>query len=209
MTATAASVTLRPAGGVRAKSLHLLVAAVILLAVLGAVLAAWTVIGTRPVAAAGIGDPVDTGFGTFTVTRVSKTFVPDTQGPPSAAQHAGTNGSDQLQVWVRLANTAGGKGVALSPGQFSLASETGGQKPLRAAGSTLEKGLLEPGGSIDGQVWFDPPPGSAGRRWLLFTAPDGNTVRVSLGTVALFRSPSHDEKPSGGGDKPSGHTHGG
>jgi len=187
----AASTTLRPTGRVRAKSPYLLVAGAILLALLGAALATWTVIGARPVAAAGVGDPVDTGFGTFMVTRVSTTFVPDTQGPPSAAQHAGTNGSDQLQVWVSLANTAGGKGVALSTGQFSLVSETGGQKPLRAAGSSLENGSLEPGGSIDGQVWFDPKPGSTGRRWLVFTPAGGDPVRVLLGNVGVSRSPSH------------------
>lgn len=204
----AASTTLRPTGGVRAKSPHLLVAAAILLALLGAALATWTVIGARPVAAAGVGDPVDTSFGTFMVTRVSKTFVPDTQGPPSAAQHAGTNGSDQLQVWVSLANTAGDTGVALSPSQFSLVSETGGQNPLRAAGSSLDNGSLEPGGSIDGQVWFDPKPGSTGGRWLVFTPARGDPVRVSLSQIDLSTTPSHGSGTSSGGTKPTdGHDH--
>jgi hypothetical protein len=155
----------------------------VLLAVLGAVLAASTLIGARGRAVAGIGDPVTTAFGAFTVTRVSKTFVPDTQGPPSAAQHAGTRGTDQLQVWVTFENTAGGEGVTFAPGQFSLVSERGGQKPLRATGSSLDKSLLEAGGSIDGQVWFDPQPGSAGRHWLVFTPAGGDTFRVSLGNL--------------------------
>jgi hypothetical protein len=173
------------------------------------VLATWTLIGARDTTA-GIGDPVGTGFGTFTVTRVSKTFVPDTQGPPSAAQHAGTNGSDQLQVWVSLENSAaGGKGISLASSQFSLDSEMGGQRPPRAAGSSLDKGLLEPGGSIDGQVWFDPKPGSAGRRWLVFTPPDGNTVRVLLGNVGVSTPPSHGSGSPSGSPKPSdGDTHG-
>ena len=184
--------TTRLTRGVRAKSPHLLVAVAIVLAVLGAVLATWTVIGARPVAAAGIGDPVDTGFGTLTVARVSKTFVPDTQGPPSAAQHAGSKGSDQLQVWISLQNTApGGKGVALSLRQFALISEKGGQKSLQATGSSLDKGVLEPGGSIDGQIWFDPKLGSVGRRWLVYTPPGGDPVRVSLGDPGLSKTPPH------------------
>lgn len=205
-----ASTNLRATRRVRSMSSRLLVVTAIVLAVLGGFLATWTVIGARDPASAGVGDPVDTGFGTFTVTRVSKTFVPDTQGPPSAAQHIGTNGSDQLQVWVSLANTAAdSKGIALAPGQFSLVSETDGGKPLRATGSSLERGSLEPGGSIDGQVWFDPKPGSAGRRWLVFTPPDGNTVRVLLGNVGVSRTPSHGSGSPSGSLKPSdGHTHG-
>jgi hypothetical protein len=191
--ATMVDATTRPTRGMHPRRPHLLVAAAIVLAVLGAVLATRTVIGARNTPA-GIGDPVDTGFGTFTVTRLSKTFVPDTQGPPSAAQHAGSKGSDQVQVWVRLQNTAAGsKGAALSLGQFALVSEKGGQKPLPATGSSLDKSVLGPGGSIDGQVWFDPGPGSSGRRWLVFTPPGGDPVRVSLGSPVLSRTPSHGE----------------
>jgi len=187
---TAVSSTLRPAAGGPARSSRILLTAVILLSVLGLLLATWTVTGARDTTAR-IGDPVGTGFGTFTVTRVSKTFVPDTQGPPSAAQHAGTNGSDQLQVWVSLQNTAdAGNGISLASSQFSLVSEAGGQK-LRAAGSSLDKDLLAPGSSIDGQVWFDPKPGGPGRRWLVFTPSDGNTVRVALGSVGVSKAPAH------------------
>jgi len=204
--ATMVTATTRPTRGVRAKSPHLLVAAAVLLAVLGAVLATATVISARGRASAEIGDRVGTSFGAFTVTRISTTFVPDTQGPPSAAQHAGTNGSSQFQVWVSLETTAGGEGVVFETGQFSLVSETGSRQPLRASGSSLDKGVLVPGSSIDGQVWFDPQPGSGGQRWLVFTPPDGNAVRVTLGELAQFTTPSPGSSSPAGSPTPS-HGH--
>jgi hypothetical protein len=172
---------------------RIVLVAIVLLAALGTVVATWTVLGTRKGSEPGVGDPVDTEFGSFTVTRVSKTFVPDTQGPPSAAQHAGTNGSDQLQVWVNVRNTDDRTGVTFAPGQFSLVSETGRPKQQEAAGSTLGEAFLQQGGSIDGQVWFDPPKASGGQRWLVFAPPGGDTVRVSLGDVDLGKAPKDDE----------------
>ena len=150
-----------------------------------------------------LGDRVGTSCGAFTVTRISTTFVPDTQGPPSAAQHAGTNGSSQFQVWVSLETTAGGEGVVFETGQFSLVSETGSRQPLRASGSSLDKGVLVPGSSIDGQVWFDPQPGSGGQRWLVFTPPDGNAVRVSLGELGQLTTPSPGSSSPAGSPMPS------
>ena len=193
--------TERPAARRAPDRSRIVTALVVSLAVLGIVIATWTVVGTRKKAEPGVGDPVDTEFGSLTVTRVSKTFVPDTQGPPTAAQMAGTNGSDQLQVWVSLNNTDDRTGVSFRPEQFSLVSEKGRPSTQKAAGSTLGEAFLQRGGSIDGQVWFDPPKASGGQRWLLFTPPEGDTVRVSLGDVDLGTAPS--DAPSGdhsGGD---------
>ena len=182
---------------------RIVTALVVSLAVLGTVIATWTVLGARKNVEPGVGDPVDTDFGSLTVTRVSKTFVPDTQGPPTPQQHVGANGSDQLQVWVSLENTDDRTGVSFRPGQFSLESEKGRPRSQEAAGSTLGKAVLQRGGSIDGQIWFDPPKASGGQRWLVFTPPGGETVRVSLGDVDLGTSPS--DAPSG---EHSGDGHG-
>jgi hypothetical protein len=174
---------------------RILVAVIALLALAGALVAGRTVLDARSRDRAGVGDRIGTGFGSLTVTRVSKTFVPDTQGPPTAAQHVGANGADQLQVWVRLTNTHDRSGVAFAPGQFSLVSEKGRPERQRAAGSTLGRTVLHDGGSIDAQVWFDPPKAGGGQRWLVFTPPGGPAVRVALGDVDLGTAPS--DAPSG------------
>jgi len=160
------------------------------LAVTGAVVATWTVLDARRNNQPGVGDPVGTDFGSLTVTRVSKTFVPDTQGPPTPAQHVGANGKDQLQVWVSLANTHDRTGVSVSGRQFSLESAKGRPRTQQAAGSTLGRSLVQKGGSIDAQVWFDPPKAGGGQRWLIFRSPGGETIRVSLGDVDLGTAPS-------------------
>jgi hypothetical protein len=127
---------------------------------------------------AAVGDPVRTGFGSFTVTGVSITFVPNTQGPPTSAQHAGTTGSEQLQVRVRLTNDRWKRG--LTPlGEFRLVGD-GGAAPRPPSGSTLTSAVLPQGATIDGQVWFDAVKGAptAGTEWLEYRAPDGRRVRV-------------------------------
>lgn len=169
---------------------RIVTALIVLLAVLGTVVATWSIIAARRDQVPGIGDRIGTDFGTFTVTRVSKTFVPDTQGPPTPAQHVGANGSDQVQVWVSLRNTDDANGVSLDPDQFTLVSETGRPRKQPAAGSSLADSSLQRGASIDGQVWFDPPKASGGQRWLEFTPPQGDVVRVSLGTVDTSTAPS-------------------
>ena len=174
---------------------RIVTALIVLLAVLGTVVATWSIIATRRDQVPGIGDRIGTDFGTFTVTRVSKTFVPDTQGPPTPAQHVGANGSDQVQVWVSLRNTDDANGVPLDPDQFALVSETGRPKKQPAAGSSLENSSLERGASIDGQVWFDPPKASGGQRWLEFTPPKGDVIRVALGTVDTSTAPSPHQHP--------------
>ena len=166
---------------------------IVALAVLGTVVAVWSVVSARRGHVAGIGDEVGTDFGSFTVTRVSKTFVPDTQGPPTPAQHVGANGSDQVQVWVSLRNDDDANGVPLDLDQFTLVSETGRPRKQPAAGSSLESSELQRGASIDGQVWFDPPKASGGQRWLEFSPPEGDVVRISLGTVDTSTAPSPDQ----------------
>jgi hypothetical protein len=87
--------------------------------------------------------------------------------------------------------------VVLDPGQFRLRSEHGVTRTQDATGSTLARDVLSPGGSIEGQLWFDGLAGSSGRRWLLYTAPGGETVRIPLGAVSLARTTS-DGSPSPG-----------
>jgi len=187
-----------PAGRAPSRS-RILVVLIVVLALAGAVLAGWMVRDSLKNNGPGVGDTVGTKFGSLTVTRVSKTFVPDTQGPPTHAQHVGANGKDQLQVWVSLANTRDRTGVAFAPGQFSLISADGRPKTQKADGSTLGRTVLQKGGSIDGQVWFNPPKAGGGQRWLVFAPPGGQTVRISLGDVDLGTAPS--------GGSSGGHQH--
>ena len=182
---------------------RIVTALIVLLAVLGTVVATWSIVAARRSHVPSIGERIGTEFGSFTVTRVSKTFVPDTQGPPTPAQHVGANGSDQVQVWVSLRNTDDANGVPLDPDQFTLVSETGQPSKQRAAGSSLEDSSLERGASIDGQVWFDPPKASGGQRWLEFAPPKGDVIRVSLGTVDTSTAPSPHQHPDG---KPENNT---
>jgi len=172
-------------------------AVVTVMAVIGAIIAAWTVVAHREKTLPTVGDPVDTTFGSFRVTAVSKTFVPDTQGPPTPAQHVGANGSDQLQVWVSLANTKADRSVRYSPDEFSLISEKAAGGAQKITGSTLRPGQLQPGGSIDGQVWFDAGKALKGRRWLLYRPSEGPAVRVSLGTVDLTKVNEDDNHGDG------------
>jgi hypothetical protein len=172
---------------------RIVTALIVLLAVLGTVVATWSVVAARRAHVPGIGDRIGTDFGSITVTRVSKTFVPDTQGPPTPAQHVGANGKDQVQVWVSLSNTDDANGVSFDPDQFTLESETGRPRKQAAAGSSLADSSLQRGASIDGQVWFDPPKASGGQRWLVFAPPGGDAVRVSLGTVDTGTAPSPDQ----------------
>jgi hypothetical protein len=172
---------------------RIVTALIVLLAVFGVVVATWSVVSARRSHVAGVGEAVGTEFGSITVTRVSKTFVPDTQGPPTPAQHVGANGSDQVQVWVSLRNTDEADGVSFDTKQFTLVSETGRPRKQPAAGSSLADSSLQRGASIDGQIWFDPPKASGGQRWLEFTPPSGDVVRVSLGTVDTSTAPSPHE----------------
>ena len=164
-------------------------AVVVALAVVGAVLAATLVVTarSRPVAA-GLGERVSTSAGTFVVTRAETTFVPSTQGPPTAQKMAGTVGTDQLQVWVELAATSG-RDLDYSEGDFRLVEADGTART--PDGSNLAEGRLQPGSSITGQVWFDEVDTLAGSR-LEYRSPDGRLVRVPLEQPDDAPAPSRD-----------------
>ena len=185
------------AKGPQATSLRILVGLAIALAVAGIAIAGLLLARgapaeTRP-AENVLGQAVQTSFGAFTVTNVRTTYVPDTQGPPSAAQHNGTVGSDQLQVWVRLVNERAEQGLAYSPAQLRLVTDAGSGKGQDPDGSSIKPALLPRGGSIDGQVWFDLAKGaqSTGNVWYLeFKDPGGHAVRVALGPPQVVSSPA-------------------
>ncbi len=176
------------AKGPPATSLRILVGLTIVLAVVGVAIAGVLLARGAPAdsgrAESVLGQPVQTSFGAFTVTNVTTTFVPDTQGPPTAAQHNGTNGTDQLQVWVRLVNERAEQGLAYAPAQLRLVTDARSGKGQDPDGSSIKETLLPRGGSIDGQVWFDLPQGaqSTGSVWYLeFQDPGGDALRVALG----------------------------
>jgi hypothetical protein len=182
---------MRPATGLR-----LLVGITVVLAVAGVAVAGLLLIrsaGGGESGSAGnvMGQPVRTAFGTFTVTNARTTFVPDTQGPPTAAQHDGTKGSNQLQVWFRLTNEGADKALTYAPTQLRLVTVAGSGRPRNPNGSTIEPARLPRGGSVDGQVWFDLPKEerATARHWLEYTSPGGDVVRVPLDRAQLAPAP--------------------
>lgn len=172
-------------GGPQATRLRILVGLAVGLAVLGAAFAVLLLARGAPAETGHpvrVGQPVETSFGAFTVTNVKTTFVPDTQGPPTAAQHNGTVGSNQLQVYIRLINNRAEHGLSFAPNQLRLFTQEGAGTGQLPDGSSIGSTLLPKGGSIDGQVWFDlPRSASTGTGWWLeFNGPLDNPVRVAL-----------------------------
>lgn len=189
MTALASAVYVEPdreAG--RSPAARILVAAVLALAVVGAVLTAVLVVtAPPPEVVTAVGQPVTLPAGSFAVTRAATTMVPMTQGPPTAAKMAGTVGTDRLQVWVTLTATDAA-GLAFAPEQFRLVPK--GAAPAEPSGSTLGDGVLPRDGAISGQVWFDDVDALDGAS-LEYTAADGRIVRVDLDGVATLPQPEH------------------
>ena len=133
----------------------------------------------RPTVAV-VGEQVTTSFGTLTVTRTNLAFVPQTQGVPTMAKMNGTEGTHQLQVWVRLTNTRRTE-AAYSWRQFAL-QDTAGHR-LRPQGASLGAATLPAGSSVDAQVWWDldgQPEGLARR--LVFLDADGRSDQIELKT---------------------------
>jgi len=188
-------------GGPQATRLRFLVGLAVGLAILGAAFAVLLLARGAPAETGHhvrVGQPVETSFGAFTVTNVKTTFVPDTQGPPTAAQHNGTVGSNQLQVYIRLVNDRAERGLSFAPRQLRLFTQGGTGRGQVPDGSSIGSTLLPRGGSIDGQVWFDlPQDASTGTGWWLeFKGPDDNPVRVTLDQqqVAPEQGHSHEHQ---------------
>ncbi len=166
-----------PTGSVR----RLGTALVYLLAATGAVLAVVTLVAGlgRPTAAS-VGEQVRTSFGSVTITRTNLAFVPQTQGVPTMAKMNGTEGTQQLQVWVRLTNTSHDQ-AAYSWRQFAL-QDTAGHR-LRPQGASLGAATLPAGSSVDAQVWFDLDGQSKSlSRRLVFLDADGRSHPIELNT---------------------------
>lgn len=183
---------------IRSWTPRLLVATVVLLTLTGLALVGWTLTSpSHQARATGLpGIPIETEYGSFTVTRVSGTFVPNTQGPPSQhSQQAGVNGSEQLQVWIRMVNTGVDGGLPYSPDSFRLVSKPADGKPERITGSSLTEGVLRSGTSIDGRMWFDLAAGASGPRWLTFESPGEAKIRVALGNVTTAAQQPASQPP--------------
>jgi hypothetical protein len=191
----------------------LLVVLVAAFAMAGVIVAGWqiregTAGASRPPAA--VGETVETDYGSVTITRTRTTVVPDSQGPPTAAQHAGTNGADQLQVWVRFVNTKAPNGVRYDPRRFRLLHAANPGHSESIAGSTLAPDRLRAGSSIEGQIWFELAGLPAGRYLLECAAPGVETVRFDLGRLephAVSEDHSLHDHGSGAGHGGSRHAH--
>lgn len=191
----------------------LLVVLMAALAMAGVVVAGWQIRESRAGASeppAAVGEPVETDYGSVTITRKRTTFVPDSQGPPTAAQHAGTNGADQLQVWVRFVNTKAPQGVRYDPRRFRLLHAANPAHSESMTGSTLAPDRLRAGSSIEGQIWFGLAGLPAGRYLLEYAAPGVETVRVDLGRLepnVVSEDHSMHDNGSGAGHGGSHHSH--
>lgn len=187
------------ANGRQPTGLRLLVGLAVVLAVAGVALTGLLLArsaGGRETGPAGnvMGQPVKTTFGSFTVTNAQTTFVPDTQGPPTAAQHDGTKGSNQLQVWVRWTNEQAQKGLAYGPTQLRLVTAAGSRTGRKPNGSTIKPARLPRGASVDGQVWFDLPKEDRSigtTRWLQYSYPGGHVVQVALNPSQVAPTAPH------------------
>lgn len=176
---------------------RLVVVVAVVLAVIGAVVAATLVLTGRD-SEPKVGAPVETGFGSFTVSRVSTAFVPSTQGPPTMAKMMGTTGTGRLQVWVTLVNTEVEEGVRFAPDQLRLITADG--KSHEPDGSTLEAGDLPLGSSIDGQVWFELGSSQPKRSGHLveFRTGDGTALQVPIQIDPVPEHGGHGPKGSDG-----------
>jgi hypothetical protein len=159
------------------------------LVAVGVLLTGWMLVrgGTEP---PGVGTGVETAFGSVTVTRALVTFVPDTQGPPSHAQHVGANGVQQLQVYVGLVNRSEDP-VRYAPWQFKALHSRTDRDGQPSDGSSLGRGVLPPGASVDGQVWYDLERGESIPRWVRYSPPEGRDIEVSLRPVGAGSRPVH------------------
>jgi hypothetical protein len=142
-----------------------------------------------------VGRAIGTAYGAFTVTRVSTTFVPDTQGPPTVAQHSGQNGSNQLQVWLRWENRKAPGGIRVDPGSVRFVPRGG--SAVRPAGSTLTAEVLAIGAQLDGQVWFDlsrQDPAAVGRGVIEVHDPAAGVILIPI-TPAPATPTEHGTHP--------------
>jgi hypothetical protein len=179
-----------------------LLTAVVVAALAGGLLAGRLLLGSPPPvdlvepgpAPLGVGQSVKTSFGVVAVEHAeklngltSKELGGMTHGVQSFV------GSDklQLQVTATITNQLDHP-VAYSPGQFRLVA---GKKKLKAAGSSITAGTLQPDAAIDARLSFVAPR-DGGRLLVQFTDPGrSQPILIDLGKVdRAAPTDSHDHR---------------
>jgi hypothetical protein len=167
-----------------------LVTAVAVAALAGGLLAGRLLTGSPPPAEVvepgpaplGVGQSVRTSFGVVAVEHAEK-LNGLTSKELGGMTHGVQNfvGSDklQLQVTATITNQLGHP-VAYSPDQFRLVA---GRKKLKAAGSSIGAGTLQPDAAIDARLSFVAPR-DGGRLLVQFTDPGrSQPILIDLGKV--------------------------
>lgn len=166
------------------------VTAVVVAALAGGLLAGRLLLGSPPpaevvspgAASLGVGQSVRTSFGVVAVEHAEK-LNGLTSKELGGMTHGVQNfvGSDKLQLQVSATITNQlDHPVAYSPDQFRLLA---GGKKLKAVGSSINAGTLQPDAAIDARLSFVAPR-DGGRLLVQFTDPDrSQPIRIDLGTV--------------------------
>jgi hypothetical protein len=177
--------TARPSGAI---VLHAAVAAVLALAVAGAVVAAGMLARGGDGHAASVGGPAQalTSFGAVAalhVERIGGLTSKDLAGMTHGVNYLVPAKSMQVQASLVLTNRLG-RPVAYAPGQFRLRVGEG-DKAIPAQSSTFPAGSLPAGASVEGRLGFVVPR-TTGQLWLEFREAGGtDTVLVDLGRGAV------------------------
>ena len=167
-----------------------LVTAVVVAAMAGGLLAGRLLLGSpAPVdvvepgpAPLGIGQSVKTRFGVVAVEhaeRLNGLTSKELGGMTHGVQNFVGSDKLQLQVSATITNQLDHP-VAYSPDQFRLLA---GGKKLKAVGSSIGAGTLQPDAAIDARLSFVAPR-DGGRLLVQFTDPGrSQPIRIDLGTV--------------------------
>src|SRR5690242_14639959 len=120
----------------------------------GGVASTAAVLRPQPHGRYAVGEAVPTSIGTVRVTgveRMSGLTAQDLSNANHGVANLVAEGQAQVQVTLRVTNRTGTT-LRYSPGQFGL--RVGTLKPVHAMSSTLPKGQLKAGTSLEGTVGF-------------------------------------------------------
>jgi hypothetical protein len=169
--------------------LVILVAAAVLLALVGSVLSALVLIqgvdeDTRRASAATVGQPVNTSFGSLTleyVEHIAGLSDEDMGGAMPGMSGMVHAGSEQVVAYFTYRNTTR-RPLDPTPDRFRLISDTS-DTPVFGAGEPQGTGVVQPGSVLQTSVRFVIPADEA-NLWLEFRDPtNGSTQRFALGTA--------------------------
>jgi hypothetical protein len=171
------------------RPLVVLVAATLLLAIIGSVLSAFVLVqgvdeDTRRASAASVGQPVNTSFGSLTLDYVE--HIPGLSDEDMGGAMPGMSGmvhagSEQVVAYITYRNTLR-RPLDPAPENFRLISDSS-DSPVWGTGEPQGTGVVQPGSILQTSVRFVIPADEA-HLWLEYRDPtSGSAQRFSLGTA--------------------------